>query len=101
MAGLFMWCFEACEHYVSYLQLPQVHLVCFIARTIPMSLRKAKLCQQRLPQFGVSSPSCKSSKQMHGCSRCIHDGWQACAHMPLYAMNVLRCVTYGCRRQLQ
>ena len=37
----------------------------FIARTIPMSLRKAKLCQQRLPQFGVSSPSCKGSKIRH------------------------------------
>ncbi len=35
---------------------------CFIARPIPLSLLKTKLCQQRLPQFGVSSPSCKGSK---------------------------------------
>ena len=53
-----------------------------------MSLPKTKLCQQRLPQFGVSSASCKSSKQTHDCSRCIHNEWYACAHMPRYVMNV-------------
>ena len=37
----------------------------FIARTIPMSLLKTKLCQQWLPQFGVSSSSCKGSKLRH------------------------------------
>ena len=30
-----------------------------LARIITTSLLKAKLCQQRLPQFEVSSPSCK------------------------------------------
>ncbi len=34
------WYFGACEHDIPYLQLPQVPLVCFIARTIPMSLSK-------------------------------------------------------------
>ena len=33
VAGLFMWCFEACEHDIPYLQLPQVHLVCFRCTT--------------------------------------------------------------------
>ncbi len=28
-----MWCFEACEHDIPYLQLPQVHLVCFRCTT--------------------------------------------------------------------
>ena len=41
----------------------------FIARIIPMSLPKTKLCQQRLPQFGVSSTSCKGSKIRHDSAR--------------------------------
>ncbi len=56
-----MICGHASTYFVK-MQLPQAVCFAFVARIIPLSLRKTKLCQQRLPQFGVSAPSCKGSK---------------------------------------
>ena len=50
VAGLFMWCFEACEHDIPYLQLPQVHLVCFRCTT-----------HSDEPLLELAVPRCKNS----------------------------------------